>query len=88
VPTLAAVLALLGVIVGGLALFRGGGRAGAVTAVGLGLLAAGAGGLHAARAAGGLGTGNGLAGAVVALAGGLLAVALGAVALARSRSSA
>jgi hypothetical protein len=41
--------------------------------------------VHAANAAGGLGTGNGLAGAVVAVALGLIATVLGGLALARTR---
>ncbi|MZE76985.1 hypothetical protein GTY57_08130 [Streptomyces sp. SID5475] len=43
------------------------------------------GGLFAATAGGGLGTGNGLGGSVVALLLGLIATSLGAPALARSR---
>lgn len=87
VPSIAAVLGLVGVVVAALALARRVTRAGSVAALGLGVLAAVVGGLHAANAAGGLGTGNGLAGAVAAVAAGLVAVALGAVALTRSRSS-
>ncbi|GAA4798704.1 hypothetical protein GCM10023200_39230 [Actinomycetospora chlora] len=88
VPSVAAVLGLLGVVVGALALARRVARAGSIVALGLGVLAAVVGGLHAANAEGGLGTGNGLAGAVVAVALGLVAAALGVLALARTRTSA
>jgi hypothetical protein len=44
-----------------------------------------AGGLHAANAAGGLGTGNGLAGAMVAVVLGAIGLILGGLALLRSR---
>ncbi|TWE14579.1 DUF6223 family protein [Prauserella muralis] len=89
VPTAAAVLGLIGVIVGGLAVARsrrtGTGRAGVIVATALGLLSVVVGGLHGANAAGGYGTGNGLAGAVAAVALGLLGMALGGLALSRSR---
>ena len=54
----------------------------------LGLVSVVVGGLHAANAAGGLGTGNGLAGAVVAVVLGLIGLVLGALGLARSRRAA
>jgi hypothetical protein len=91
VPTVAAVLALVSVAVGGLALVRSTRRAGAGTrpagavALVLGLIGVVVGGLHAANSAGGLGTGNGLAGAVAALVLGLIGLVVGGLALARSR---
>lgn len=88
VPTVAAVLGLISVVVGGLALARGNKLAGAVVALALGLISVIVGGLHGANAAGGLGTGNGLAGAVVAVVLGLIGLLLGGLALARSRRSA
>jgi hypothetical protein len=93
VPSLVAVLGLISVVIGRLALTRSGrtgsGKplAGTVAAV-AGLISALVGGLHAANAAGGLGTGNGLAGAVVALVSGLAGMAIGALALARRSSGA
>jgi uncharacterized membrane protein YccC len=85
VPTTAAVLALVGVVVGGWALARPGRRTGTITALVLGLVGVLVGGLHGANAAGGLGTGNGLAGAVIAVVLGLIGLVLGGLALARSR---
>ena len=93
VPTAAAVLGLVSVIVSGVALARsrragtgaGTGRRGAAVALVLGLVGLVVGGLHGANAAGGLGTGNGLAGAVAAVGLGLIGVVLGWLALARSR---
>jgi Family of unknown function (DUF6223) len=85
VPTVAAALGLVSVVAGGWSLARSARRGGAAAAVGLGLTSAVVGGLHAANAAGGLGTGNGLAGAVVALALGLAGAVTGGLALARSR---
>ncbi|MCE3554881.1 DUF6223 family protein [Pseudonocardia sp. RS11V-5] len=92
VPTVAALLALVGVVVGGLALARSadrvgplGRRAAAVVGLVLGLVGAVVGGLHAANAAGGLGTGNGLAGAVAALVLGLAGTVVAGLALARCR---
>ena len=91
-PTVAAVVGLTGVIIGGLALARsagrigsGNGRAGGVLALVMGLVSAVVGGLHTANSAGGLGTGNGLAGAVVALVLGLIGVVIGGLVLVRSR---
>ncbi|MFC4607275.1 DUF6223 family protein [Streptomyces maoxianensis] len=88
----AALLALTGVVIGGLALARstgrigtGPGRRGAVVALVVGLIGMTLGGLVAATASGGLGTGNGLGGAVVALMVGLIGMALGGLALTRSR---
>jgi uncharacterized protein DUF6223 len=90
--TTVAVLALVGVFIGGLALARPGsrfgtasGRIGAVAALVAGLIAAVNGGLVLAIANGGPGTGNGVVGAAGALVLGLIALALGGLALARSR---
>jgi hypothetical protein len=88
-PTVAAVVGLIGVVIGGLALARsrraGNGRAGAIVAAVLGLISLVIGGLHTANSAGGFGTGNGLAGAIVAIVLGLVDMVLGGLALARSR---
>jgi hypothetical protein len=88
----AAVLGLVGVVIGGLALARptsrigtGSGRLGALVALVAGLIAMALGGLVAATADGGVGTGNGLGGAYVALGVGLIAVIVGGLALGRSR---
>lgn len=86
VPTVAAALGLAGAILGGLALSRPSRRTGrSLAALAVGTVALVVGGVHAANAAGGLGTGNGLAGAVVAVVLGALAVVLGGLALVRSR---
>jgi hypothetical protein len=90
VPSVAAALGLISVVVGGLALSRPArrtrtGRTRAVVATTLGLISLIVGGLHAANSAGGLGTGNGLAGAVVAMALGLIGLVLGGLALALCR---
>lgn len=87
VPTAAAVVGLTAVVVGVLALARPGARGRALAALVLGLVAALVGGLHAASAAGGFGTGHGLAGALVAVVLGLIGAALGGLGLTRSRSS-
>jgi hypothetical protein len=88
----AAVLALIGAVIGGLALARSAGRIGAgtrrrgaIVALVLGPIGLVIGGLVVATADGGLGTGNGLAGGVVAMMVGLIGMALGGLALARSR---
>ena len=85
------VLALVGVVLGGLALARAANRFGTASrrleaGVGLvtGLLAAVNGGLLLALADGGPGTGNGVVGAAGAVVLGLIAMALGGLALARS----
>jgi hypothetical protein len=90
--TTVAVLALIGVVIGGLALRRsagrigtGNGRMGAIVALVAGLIAVLNGGLNLAIATGGPGTGNGVVGGAAALVLGLLAMALGGLALARSR---
>ena len=86
------VLALFGVVIGGLALRRsagrigaGNGRVGAIVALVAGLIAAVNGWLNLATAKGGPGTGNGVIGGAAALVLGLIAMALGGLALARSR---
>ena len=90
--TAAAVVGLIGAVIGGLALARsagrtgtGNGRRGAIVALVLGPIGLVIGGLVVATADGGLGTGNGLGGAVVAMVVGLIGMALGGLALARSR---
>ena len=86
VPSAAAVLGLLSVVLGVLAARSGRtGTGRAVLALVCGLISAGVGGLHAVNAAGGLGTGNGLAGAVLAVALGLIGAGAGGLVLARSR---
>jgi hypothetical protein len=89
--SVAALVALAGVVVGSRALVRSrrrpgtGGRGGAVVALVAGAIGAVNGGLVLAVADGGLGTGNGVAGGALALVLGLVGAALGAVVLARSR---
>src|SRR5438552_17760954 len=91
--TAAAGLALVGVVIGGLALRRsaggigdtGNGRLGAIVALAAGLIALVNGGLNLAIATGGPGTGNGVVGGAAALVLGLIGMALGGLALARSR---
>jgi hypothetical protein len=92
--TTVAVLALIGVVIGGLALARaasrfgtGSGRLGAIVALVAGLIAVVNGGLNLAIATGGPGTGNGVVGGAVAVVLGLVATVLGGLALARSRRS-
>jgi hypothetical protein len=93
--TTADVLALVGVIIGGLALARpagrfgiGSGRLGAIVALVAGLMAVVNGGLNVAVATGGPGTGNGVVGGAAAFVLGLIALALGGLALARCRRTA
>jgi Family of unknown function (DUF6223) len=90
--TTVAVLALVGVVIGGLALARpasrfgtASGRLGAIVALVAGLIAVINGALVLAIANGGPGTGNGVVGGAGALVLGLIALALGGLALARSR---
>jgi Family of unknown function (DUF6223) len=90
--TTVAVLALVAVFIGGLALIRpasrfgtASGRLGAIVALAAGLIAAVNGGLVLAIANSGPGSGNGVVGGAVALVLGLIALALGALALPRSR---
>lgn len=87
-PSIAAVVGLTGVVIGGLALrSRAGGRygLGGTIAVVAGLISLTLGGLHAANSAGGFGTGNGLAGAIVAIVLGLVSLLLGGLAKAGLR---
>ena len=91
----AAVVGLIGAVIGGLALARsagrigaGNGRRGAVVALVMGPIGLVIGGLVVATADGGLGTGNGIAGGIVAMMVGLIGMALGGLALARSRRTA
>jgi hypothetical protein len=93
--SVAAVIALTGAVIGGLALSRsaghigtGNGRRGAIVALVLGPIGLVIGGLVVATADGGLGTGNGLGGGVVAMIVGLIGMALGGLTLARSRRTA
>jgi hypothetical protein len=90
--TTAAMLALVGVVVGAMALALPGsrvgfasGQLGAIVALAAGLIALVNGGVNLAIANGGPGTGNGVVGAAVAFVLGLLAVAIGGLALARRR---
>jgi Family of unknown function (DUF6223) len=93
--TVAAVVGLIGAVIGGLALARsagrigaGNGRRGAIGALVLGPIGLGIGGLVVATADGGVGTGNGLGGGIVAMMVGLIGMTLGGLALARSRRTA
>lgn len=88
----AVLLALVGVVIGGLALARSAGRigngtggAGAIVALVAGLIAVVNGGLVVVTADGGPGTGNGIVGGYLALVLGLAGVVLGGLARARSR---
>lgn len=89
--TSAALLGLVGAVIGGLALARSvrrignGGRKGANVALVSGLVAMVGGALNLAVADGGPGTGNGVVGGALALVVGLIAMVLGGLALARSR---
>ena len=93
--TTVVVLALVGVVIGGLALARptsrfgtASGRLGAIVALVMGLIAAVNGGLNLAIANGGPGTGNGVVGGAAAFVLGLVALAIGGLALARCRRTA
>jgi len=90
--TTVVMLALAGVVIGGMALARpasrfgtSSGGLGATVALVAGLIAAVNGALNLAVAKGGPGTGNGVVGGAAALVLGLIAIALGWLALARSR---
>jgi hypothetical protein len=93
--TAVAVLALVGVIIGGVALRRssagrigtGNRRMEAIVALLAGLIAVVNGVLNLALATGGPGTGNGVIGGAAALVLGLIAMVLAGLALARSRRS-
>jgi hypothetical protein len=87
----AALVGLIGAVIGGRALSRSAGRIGtlngrrgAIVALVLGPIGLIIGGLVVATADGGLGTGNGLGGGIVAMVVGLVGIALGGLALARS----
>lgn len=93
--TVAAVVGLIGAVIGGLALARsagrigtGTGRRGAIVALVLGPIGLVIGGLVVATADGGVGTGNGLGGGIVAVVVGLIGMTLGGLALVRSRRTA
>ena len=93
VGSVAALVALAGVVIGGLALARSGrrignGKRGAIVALVAGLTGMVIGGLVVAAADGGPGTGYGIVGGFVALVVGLIATILGWLALARSRRTA
>ncbi|RSN55208.1 hypothetical protein DMH01_33340 [Amycolatopsis sp. WAC 04182] len=84
----AALVGVIGVVVGGLALARirsGNTRRGAFVALTAGLLGMAGGGYVVAAAEGGPGTGYGIVGGFVALVIGLLAAILGGLALSRAR---
>jgi hypothetical protein len=88
----AAVVGLISLVVGGLALARsagrigaGNGRAGAIAALALGLIGMVLSVAHLGSSTGGFGSGGGRAGAIVALVMGLIGMNLGGLALARSR---
>jgi hypothetical protein len=90
--TAVVVLALIGVVIGGLALVRpasrfgtASGRRGATITLVMGLIAVVNGGLNLAIANGGPGTGNGVVGGAAAFVLGLIALAIGGLALARCR---
>ncbi|MFD6322237.1 DUF6223 family protein [Streptomyces sp. NPDC058442] len=92
VGTTAALVALAGVVIGGLALARSDGRIGtgnrrssAIMALVAGLAGMVVGALNLAVADGGPGTGNGVIGGALALVLGLIAAVCGWLALARSR---
>ncbi len=91
VPTTAAVLALIGVVAGAVAL-RCSRRSGThsslswiVVALATGAIGVIVGGMHGANAAGGPNTGNGVVGALFAVVLGVIAVVLGGLSLARYR---
>lgn len=85
-----AVIALIGIIIGFMALARVKrnnplGRPMAIIALGLGLISIVLSGLHLARATGAIGTGSGRLGAIVALVLGVIGAVVGWLALARLR---
>jgi hypothetical protein len=93
--TTAAVVALIGVAIGGLALARpanrfgaDSGRLGAIVVLIAGLIAVTNGWLNLAVAKGGPGSGNGVVGGAAAFVLGIIALALGGMALARRRRTA
>lgn len=92
--TTAGALALISVVIGGLALARStnrfgtAGRLGVIAALAAGLMAVINGSLVLAVANGGLGSGNGVVGGAAALVLGLIGMVIGGLALGRSRRSA
>src|SRR5215207_5477629 len=83
-------VALIAVIIGGLALARSAGgkrRSRGIVALIVGLIGVVLSGRHLATATGAIGTGSGKAGAIVALVVALIGMALGALAIARARRS-
>jgi uncharacterized protein DUF6223 len=93
--TAVVVVALAGVVIGGLALARpasrfgtASGRFGAIVALVAGLVAVLNGGLNLAIANGGPGTGNGVVGGAAAFVLGLFALAIGGMALSRCHRTA
>lgn len=85
VATLAAVLALIGAVIGGLALARRAGKFGAIVALAAGVIGTAVGGFVVATSTG-FGTGGGRAGAIAALVLGLISLALGGLAFIRART--
>jgi uncharacterized membrane protein len=88
--TTASVLALISVVIGGLAMVRSASsgtaaRLGMIFALAAGLVAVINGALVLAVATGGLGSGNGVVGGAVALVLGLIGMIIGGLALSRSR---
>jgi hypothetical protein len=87
--SLAAIVALIGAVIGGLALVRSGrigsGTQGATVALAVGPIGMILAAVHLATNTGAIGTGSGRAGAIVALVLGLIGVVLGGLALTRSR---
>ena len=88
------VVALISVVIGGIALARsagrlgnGNGRTGAIIALIMGLIGMVLSVVHLGTSTGGFGTGSGRAGAIVALVLGLIGLNLGGLVLARSRRS-
>ncbi|MFE7712666.1 DUF6223 family protein [Streptomyces sp. NPDC057486] len=94
--SMAALIGLTGLVIGGLALARarrtdtgtGTARSRALVALVASPISVALGGLVVATADGGLGTGNGLGGGIVAVLVGLIGTVLGGLALARSRRTA
>jgi hypothetical protein len=85
VASAAALIALAGVVAGGLALARGDRKRRSTIALAAGTTGLIAGGLVVATADGGPGSGSGIVGGFAALLFGLIATVLGGLALARSR---
>jgi hypothetical protein len=87
--SVAAIVGLIGAVIGGLALARSGrigagnGRRAAIVALVMGPIGLVIGGLVVVTADGGVGTGNGLAGGIVAMVVGLIGMTLGGLALVR-----